>query len=424
MSKKKKQTLTVAFWVLLVSQFELRFFVDEFVVTFAVVFFALFLYFYEELNPIYTGIITGLTAPGPRAVLPLMNHQSIGEVMGIVLPATLFYVTYGILFYIFYYNSNKKSLLRFIAVAFGCEVISNSVELGLRTNFFTGMSMSMVEGIMILAVIRAIVISSIIVIVKRHNSLLSKEEHEIRYRNLIRQTSIVKSEIYFMNKNMFEIEDVMKRSFTFYKMISEGDYPNEFKNLVLDIAKDVHEIKKVYQRVVKGLEAMSEDNEDNKSMYLKDMVNILEIYTKEYIKEKKLDIDIQFTVGGNFLVKEHFYLMSVLGNLLNNSIEAMEEKKLGVLKLIIYEDNSDIVFMICDNGIGVKESNMEFIFNPGFSTKFDKETGDIWRGLGLTLVKDLVTNIFYGSIAVKSEENRGTEFTIRISCSVLKEVLV
>ena len=45
---------------------------------------------------------------------------------------------------------------------------------------------------------------------------------------------------------------------------------------------------------------------------------------------------------------------------------------------------------------------MEEIFVPGYSTKINYTTGEISRGLGLNLVKDLVENSLLGQIHVTS----------------------
>ena len=50
---------------------------------------------------------------------------------------------------------------------------------------------------------------------------------------------------------------------------------------------------------------------------------------------------------------------------------------------------------------------------PGFSTKINYETGQVSRGLGLSLVKDIVETQLGGSIDVHSE-NGCTEFIMRI----------
>jgi two-component system sensor histidine kinase YcbA len=103
--------------------------------------------------------------------------------------------------------------------------------------------------------------------------------------------------------------------------------------------------------------------------------------------------------------------MSVIRNLIFNSIEAMNSKKMGWVKMKIEEVGDEYVFIVSDNGKGINPGNLDFIFNPGFSTKYNEETGSICRGIGLTLVKDLVQDIFKGDISVESVKNSGTTFT-------------
>ena len=215
-------------------------------------------------------------------------------------------------------------------------------------------------------------------------------------------TSSVKSEIYFMNKNNADIEDVMKKAYSLYKTISEHNYPCDLKNLSLDIAKDVHEIKKDYISVIKGLEEMVGQKTDTVKMNIKDIVNIIEIDVKEYIKRNKFNVGLKFEIADNFNVMEHFYLVSVLRNLIYNSIEAMEEIKNGYVKISISKNQEYCIFIVSDNGKGIKEKDIEYIFNPGFSTKFNTETGDICRGIGLAHVKGIVNDIFSGTIEVNS----------------------
>ena len=56
---------------------------------------------------------------------------------------------------------------------------------------------------------------------------------------------------------------------------------------------------------------------------------------------------------------------------------------------------------------------MEHIFTPGFSRKIDRRTGEINRGLGLSIVKDLVEQTLKGSVTVRSSDGE-TAFTVRI----------
>ena len=138
------------------------------------------------------------------------------------------------------------------------------------------------------------------------------------------------------------------------------------------------------------------------------MANIIEMDVKEHIKRNKSNVALKFEIEDNFNVAEHFYLVCVLRNLIYNSIEAMEEIKNGYIKIIIKKNQEECIFVISDNGKGIKEKDIEYIFNPGFSTKFNTETGDICRGIGLAHVKGIVNDIFSGTIEVHSVIGKGT----------------
>ncbi|SCL88833.1 sensor histidine kinase [Sporanaerobacter sp. PP17-6a] len=411
--KKFKHTIFIAVCIAIGALFHINYYSQGFIITLSIIILPVLLYYYEDVNPIGVGFASGIVSPVFRSIVLYITIKDIHQIYIMVMPDVFFYFSYGIFFYLFYYRKTEKNLTSFIAASFSCDFLSNVVEMSIRTGI-VDMDIEIIKGLILIALLRSAAVLGIVIGIKRYQSFLIKDEHEFRYRRLMMLTASFKSEIYFMNKNMAEIEEVMKKSYFAYKTISENNYPEELKNLSLDIAKNVHEIKKDYIRVIKGLEEMSEDKSDVSCMNIKDIIKILEIDMKEYIARNKLDIILNFNVKVNFDVKDHFYLMSVFMNLINNGIEAMENKKRGILKVLIDEYTNDYVFYISDNGMGIKKDNLDYIYNPGFSTKFDKDTGNIERGIGLALVKDLVENKFKGKISVKSELNKGTVFTINI----------
>jgi len=86
-------------------------------------------------------------------------------------------------------------------------------------------------------------------------------------------------------------------------------------------------------------------------------------------------------------------------NLILNSIHAMEND--GELTITIEEQKQNWCVSIKDTGKGIKETNLQRIFNPFFSTK---QTG---TGLGLSIVHEIITQ-HNGSITVESKVNKGT----------------
>jgi signal transduction histidine kinase len=73
--------------------------------------------------------------------------------------------------------------------------------------------------------------------------------------------------------------------------------------------------------------------------------------------------------------------------------------------------DSEVVITISDTGIGIPQESMPHLFEEFYRAPNAKEMEREGTGLGLTIVKDLVTR-YSGRIAVQSEENRGTKFIV------------
>lgn len=80
----------------------------------------------------------------------------------------------------------------------------------------------------------------------------------------------------------------------------------------------------------------------------------------------------------------------------------------------IFADSRDGIFVIKikDNGIGISEENLKYVFERLY--KCDKSRHDKGSGLGLNIAK-LLTEKMKGTIEVKSEMGKGTEFIIKFS---------
>ncbi len=72
-----------------------------------------------------------------------------------------------------------------------------------------------------------------------------------------------------------------------------------------------------------------------------------------------------------------------------------------------------------DNGTGIPEEIREKVFEPFFTTK---PTGD-GTGLGLSLAYDIITQGHGGTLAVESEDNVGTTFTLRLPAKPAPEAV-
>ena len=101
-------------------------------------------------------------------------------------------------------------------------------------------------------------------------------------------------------------------------------------------------------------------------------------------------------------------LQEVFLNLFNNSFAAMNDG--GRLAITVLRADTDLVAVtVSDTGCGIPPSDMKRIFEPFFSTK----TGKGGTGLGLSITYGLIQELG-GSISVRSEVGKGTEFTLQL----------
>lgn len=102
-------------------------------------------------------------------------------------------------------------------------------------------------------------------------------------------------------------------------------------------------------------------------------------------------------------------LMQVLINIIQNSIEAMN--KGADLSIKVFRKDNWACVEIKDEGVGIKQDEMDKIFAPFFSTK---ENG---TGLGLYITKRIVDSNG-GSINIESTEGKGTTTYLKFPMAI------
>jgi two-component system sensor histidine kinase YcbA len=191
----------------------------------------------------------------------------------------------------------------------------------------------------------------------------------------------------------------------------------------LKIAKDVHEIKKNYSKVIEGINRIGVTQNPYGAFRVRELLEIVVKFFRNESVNAKIALNVVDHLNADHAVTEHLLFVSVIRNLISNSIEAIRDsKKEGQIDVILSETQNELILTVRDNGPGIKKKDVEAIFEPGFSTKFNPSTGDIYRGLGLTLVKDIVETEFYGSVSVQSNAGSGTEIVVFIDKMVLEEM--
>lgn len=105
-------------------------------------------------------------------------------------------------------------------------------------------------------------------------------------------------------------------------------------------------------------------------------------------------------------------MVTSIGNLIDNAYDSMN-KEAGndahnELMFGIYSKPGALLITVDDTGAGIDESDIDHIFDNGYSTKGEG------RGTGLYQVKSMIEN-YGGKITVESQKGVGTSFTVSFS---------
>ncbi len=144
-------------------------------------------------------------------------------------------------------------------------------------------------------------------------------------------------------------------------------------------------------------------------------VNIEEIIKDAVVEKEKLaktkNIKIFADIKPAEIVCDKKLLYRAIINLLDNAIKF--NRKNGKVYIKTFKENGYIIIEIKDTGIGIPKDKIDFIFEP--LIQLDPSTRRKYggTGLGLALVKKVI-EMHKGTIDVKSEVGKGTEFKIKI----------
>lgn len=105
-------------------------------------------------------------------------------------------------------------------------------------------------------------------------------------------------------------------------------------------------------------------------------------------------------------------MSQVLGNLIENGLKYSPAG--SRLTVECHEEKNAVVISVCDNGRGISSEDLPFIFERLYRGKKSGEINKEGRGLGLSIVKNIVER-HQGRVRVESTESKGSCFFISLS---------
>ena len=187
-----------------------------------------------------------------------------------------------------------------------------------------------------------------------------------------------------------------------------------FENFLLDskdLANLINSNLKRAANLIKSFKhiAVDQTSEEKRNFNLKDYIN--EVLSSIHNVSKKRKINILVNCKENLNIDSFPGAFSQLfTNLLMNSFtHAYKQNDEGEISIDISLLNQNLEIIYKDDGKGIKEENLNKIFNPFFTT--NRENGG--SGLGLSIIYNIVTTKLNGKIKCE-RRHKGLKFIINL----------
>nr|MCR4588288.1 response regulator [Lachnospiraceae bacterium] len=132
---------------------------------------------------------------------------------------------------------------------------------------------------------------------------------------------------------------------------------------------------------------------------------------------KEQDLSLTTDVQDHVIICDRAKVVQILTNLLTNAISYTPEH--GKISLLLKQDATapdgygSFEFIVEDNGIGISKSFQRRMYDPFERERSALDENVAGTGLGLTIVKQLVT-MMGGTLGCTSQKDKGSRFVVEI----------
>lgn len=206
------------------------------------------------------------------------------------------------------------------------------------------------------------------------------------------------------------IHEIAKTTANFYHGISDLLKSKKFEPNKLELLKDASSSLQAELKRITPLRSIK--TEDPIEFDISKSIKFCrEVFRQVFEKE-----EIEFIFNGNqdFKIYARYAAINqVITNLIDNSVYWLSKTEIGTKKIELKLDSFRRTIILADNGPGIEESILPYLFQPGYSLKFPPS------GLGLYICKYYMKDI-KGDIYLTNEKDRvdnlgGAQFTLDFS---------
>ncbi|MGJ7910782.1 sensor histidine kinase [Neobacillus sp. LXY-1] len=368
----------------------------------------------RKIHPIFAGFVTGASVLCFRMIHDKLLDGAFQ--FSTNFPVFFYYMLFALFFHIFKVKKMYSKPLLIGLLGMVLEIIGNVTEMTIR-HFTTDMKMtgSNLLIIVLVAMIRSFFALGFFNAILVRETRLAEEQQRQRTEQILLFVSELYAEKFQLEKSMKNAEELTSTCYAIYRDLKEENHLTHAQAM-LKVAGELHEIKKDNQRIYAGLSRLMTKEKLADFMDIKDIISVISLSNKNYGELLRKSVQIQVNIYGEHPKYQTFLLLSILNNLVANAVEAIKHE--GNIALTVEMVKDQVKITVKDNGNGISEKNKAYIFEPGFTTKFNQD-GIASNGIGLSYTKNIIENLGGTIKLVQSSQEKGTTFEIHLPVAML-----
>lgn len=213
----------------------------------------------------------------------------------------------------------------------------------------------------------------------------------------------------FINNVSHEIKTPVSSIEGFAKFLKDKNLTDEereeYANIIIEEAKRLENLTGKILKLSKlnNQEIITNKQEIEVAEQIRKAISLLEP------KWSKKDIKMNVSLEEKVFLGDEDLIFQVWVNIIDNAIKFSNEG--GSIDIKVYEKDRNINIEIKDHGIGMKEEELEKVYDRFY--QIDRSHSKEGSGLGLAIVKRIV-ELSEGKIEIKSKENKGTTVIVKL----------
>lgn len=158
-----------------------------------------------------------------------------------------------------------------------------------------------------------------------------------------------------------------------------------------------------------------ESGKKNRDVQKIDLVDIMRV-SKDTMSPMAIQKNVKIIIDAE--PKEIFYLADrqeieiIFNNLVSNAVKYNKDS--GEVKCVLRDEDNMVKISVSDTGIGLSQDDISKLFQEFVRIKNEKTKAISGSGLGLSIMKRIVEEVYHGAVSVESEPDKGSTFAIEL----------